>query len=60
MYDIIYIEREVIQMERVYALVKCWYERDAIDDQEWQEFCTAMLEVLMEENQDVLKRLKNI
>ena len=47
-------------MERVYVLVKCWYERDAIDDQEWQEFCTAMLEALMEDNQDVLKRLKNI
>lgn len=47
-------------MERVYALVKCWYERDAIDDQEWQEFCTEMLEALMEDNKDVLKRLKNI
>lgn len=46
-------------MERVYALVKCWYERDVIDDLEWQEFCTAMLEALMEDNQDVLKRLKN-
>ena len=47
-------------MEIVYKLVKCWYERGAIDDQEWQEFCTAMLEGLMEQNQDVLKRLKNI
>lgn len=47
-------------MERVYALVKCWYERYTIDDQEWQEFCTAMLEALMEKNQDVLKRLKEI
>ena len=59
-YDIIYTEREVIQMERVYFLVKCWYERDAIDDQEWQEFCTAMLEALMADNKEVLKRLKNI
>lgn len=47
-------------MERVYFLVKCWYDRDAIDDQEWQEFCTAMLEALMEDNQEVLKRLKNM
>ena len=38
-------------MERVYALVKCWYERDAIDDQEWQEFCELMLRALMEDNQ---------
>jgi len=60
-YDIIiYSESEVIQMERVYDLVKCWYDRDAIDDQEWQEFCTAMLEALMEDNKEVLKRLKNI
>lgn len=47
-------------MERVYDLVRCWYERNAIDDQEWQEFCTAMLEALMDNNQDVLKRLKNM
>lgn len=47
-------------MERVYQLVKCWYNRYAIDDQEWQEFCTIMLEALMEDNQDVLKRLKNM
>lgn len=47
-------------MQRVYDLVKCWYDRDAIDSQEWQEFCTAMLEALMEDNRDVLKRLKNI
>ena len=47
-------------MERVYDLVKCWYDRNAIDDQEWQEFCTAMLEKLMEDNQNVLTILKNI
>ena len=47
-------------MERVYALVKCWYDRDAIDIQEWQEFCTAMLGALMDDNQFVLKRLKII
>lgn len=47
-------------MERVYALVKCWYDRDVISEQEWQEFCTEMLETLMEDNQDALKRLKNI
>ena len=47
-------------MERVYALVKCWYDRDVIDDQEWKEFCELMLRALMEDNQDVLKRLKNM
>ena len=47
-------------MEKVYYLVKDWYDRDIIDDQKWQEFCTAMLKALMEENQDILKRLKNI
>lgn len=47
-------------MQRVYDLVKCWYDRNIIDDQEWQEFCTAMLEAFMENNKDVLRRLKNI
>lgn len=46
-------------MEKVYQLVKCWYDRDVIDDQKWKEFCELMLEVLMENNQDVLERLKN-
>ena len=46
-------------MEKVYQLVKCWYDREVIDDQEWKEFCELMLEDLMENNQDVLKRLKN-
>lgn len=59
-YAIIYTESEGNKMERVYALVKCWYDRGVIDEQEWQEFCTTMLEALMEENQEVLKRLKNI
>ena len=47
-------------MERVYALVKCWYDSDIISDQEWKEFCELMLRALMEDNQDVLKRLKNM
>lgn len=46
-------------MERIYNLVKCWYDRNGIDDQEWQEFCTAMLEYLMEVNKKVLMNLKN-
>ena len=54
-----YSERKVIKMDKVYYLVKCWYDRDVIDDQEWKEFCELMLRALMEENQDVLKRLKN-
>lgn len=47
-------------MERIYNLIKSWYDDSYIDDAQWQEFCTAMLEALMEENQDVLKRLKNM
>lgn len=31
-----------------------------IKEETWQNFCQACLEELMEENQDVLKRLKNI
>lgn len=46
-------------MEKVYQLVKCWYDRELICNQEWQEFCELMLQALMEDNQDVLKRLKN-
>jgi hypothetical protein len=47
-------------MERVYDLVKYWYEIHRIDENEWQAFCETMLEALMEENQEVLKRLKNM
>ena len=47
-------------MERVYDLIKGWRDDDYIDDAQWQKFCTAMLEALMEDNQDVLKRLKNM
>ena len=35
-------------MQRVYDLVKCWYDREVIDDQEWKEFCELMLAELME------------
>ena len=51
-------EREVIQMEKIYQLVKCWYDRDVLYDHEWQEFCELMLQILMEDNKEVLKRLK--
>lgn len=47
-------------MERVYDLIKSWYDDGYIDDAQWKNFCTAMLEALMEDNQDVLKRLKNM
>ena len=46
-------------MERIYDMVKSWYDDGMIGSTEWQEFCATMLETLMEENQDVLKRLKN-
>ena len=55
----IYSERKVIQMDKVYYLVKCWYDREVIDDQEWKEFCDLMLEHLMETNNQVLIDLKN-
>ena len=42
-------------MDNIYYLVKCWYDREAIDD---EEFCRLMLEYLMEQNTDILKRLK--
>lgn len=35
-------------MKKIYDLVKCWYDREVIDIDEWQEFCTAMLEAIME------------
>ena len=46
-------------MTRIYDLIRSWYDDNYIDDAQWQEFCATMLETLMEENQDVLKRLKN-
>lgn len=47
-------------MERIYELVRSWYDDNYIDTAQWQEFCTTVLEALMEENEEVLKRLKNI
>ena len=47
-------------MERIYDMVKSWYDDGMIGPTEWQEFCTATLETLMDKNQDVLKRLKNM
>jgi hypothetical protein len=47
-------------MEGIYALVKCWYDDGMIGSTEWQEFCTEMLEALMADNKEVLKRLKNM
>lgn len=34
------------------------YCRREISREEWQDFCTFFLEELMEENVDILKRLK--
>ena len=42
-------------MEKVYRLVKCWYDRGVIDAQEWKEFCELILQALMKDNQNVLK-----
>lgn len=46
-------------MQRIYDLVKSWYDDNYIDNAQWQDFCTTVLEALMEDNQDVLKRLKD-
>ena len=47
-------------MKRIYGLVRIWYENGMIDDQDWKEFCEIFIENLMEENKNVLDRLKNI
>ena len=47
-------------MEKIYDMVKSWYDDGMIGYTEWQEFCTATLEFLMENNQDVLRILENI
>ena len=47
-------------MKRIYGLVRVWYESGRIDDQDWKEFCEVFLENLMEENKNVLDRLKNM
>ena len=44
-------------MERIYNLVKCWYDSGMIDDQDWKEFCEVCLEHLMEENKKVLEEI---
>lgn len=35
------------------------YKNHQISKQRWQEYCTACLEELMKQNQEVLERLKN-
>lgn len=47
-------------MEKIYDMVKSWYDDGMIGSTEWQEFCTIILETIMIENADVLKRLKNL
>ena len=36
------------------------YRNPATTPEEWQEFCFELLEQLMEQNEDVLKRLKEM
>lgn len=46
-------------MKKIYDMVKSWYDKGYIDEARWQAFCTAILEALMEDNKNILKRLKN-
>lgn len=41
-----------------YGYYKALYEQHYISKQAWQEFCTQCLEELMEENKEILIRLK--
>lgn len=41
-----------------YEFYKLLHEQNYISDQAWQKFCTECLEELMEENKDILIRLK--
>lgn len=34
------------------------YCKGLISKEEWQNFCTIILEIIMEENKDILKNLK--
>jgi Fe-S cluster biosynthesis and repair protein YggX len=57
--DIIITEREGKKMKiQRYELYKLLYEQNYISKEAWQEFCTQCLEELMEENKEVLIRLK--
>lgn len=47
-------------MERLYNVVKSWYDDGIITTENWQEFCVICLEELMTKNEKVLDRLKNI
>jgi hypothetical protein len=47
------------QFKKQYYLMLEKLERDEITLQQWYEYCTMMLGVLMEENKDVFTRLKN-
>ena len=63
-YAIIYTESEGNKMFnkniRYYKFVRRLALLGLIKEETWQNFCNACLEELMEQNQDVLKRLKNI
>lgn len=47
-------------MERLYNIVKSWYDDGIITTENWQEFCVICLEEIMKENEKVLDRLKNV
>lgn len=52
-----------IQMNQAlnnYSYIYYLYKSGQIDENLWNEFCLACFETLMEDNQEVLKRLKNI
>jgi hypothetical protein len=56
----IYSEREVITMEQIYNLVEEWSRKGLIGEEEWLDFCETIVIELLEQNSDLLKRLKNM
>ena len=41
-----------------YELVRSWFREGTISTNDWNEFCQAGLEELMENNKNILKNLK--
>ena len=47
-------------MEQIYNLVEQWYRKGVIGEKEWLDFCETVLIELLEQNSDLLKKLKNM
>jgi hypothetical protein len=47
-------------MEQIYNLVEEWSRKGLIGEEEWLDFCETIVIELLEQNSDLLKRLKNM